>query len=490
MKRGEFNWKRYDNKKTPFTDEEIDQIIENKYHDCLPNTKTYLREGFKKLGGKFKARYTIIVKEDLIDLVLSKRNDLFSRYKLELLDLPDYTENMNKVKFRLYCHNTICGIEIGELTFSSIKTFLDSLEDPFYNLKEFMDKDFITLDWEDLPYLINQFPEFDFSEVRYAGQNIPIKLRCKSCHNIYWVFPIDICSFLQSGCKICKKEKLKELHRLKQQRKWKLEIEAKFPGKFNLDNIYYIDHDSPVQGIICNNCKKEFSQYPQSTLSGLGVCPECAKKDVGLRGRSNIENVKKVTEERYGPGMFDWSKAIYETNQTPITLIDIESGTEFEITPNHLMFGSGTPISHSRSLGERHVHRWLGEHQNIIEYSSEYYIENISGREGKGSVKIDFRITSINNAQTEIWIECNGLQHYKYDPNYIMFKFYSIEEGKRRFKEGIERDKNVKNYCKEHNIIFLEIPYTYYDYDKIYYLLDEFLIKGNQPIIEIPKIEI
>lgn len=489
MERDGKAWVRYDNKKTPFTEEEIENILNTKYHNVLPHTREYIKEGLKKEGGKFKARYSIMVSEDFIE-ELYKANPNFKNLDLDFSKIPKIINRRDDL-ISIICNNTIKDIIVGEIQDSqknwlSKKNNLNRLYPDILNSKPIKeDKNFQGI----LLKLKENNPNIDFSESKIFNYKTHFKVTCITCKSNFW---ITLDRVNKNDCKIhcrtCQKSNKDSIE--KRKTSWIKRMEELHGDMCDYSQCVYINNQIPITGLICKICGKTFSQYAISHKNGLGCCPSCAKIYVGKQLRSNIENVKKVTEERYGPGVFDWSKAIYETNQTPITLIDIESGTEFEITPNHLMFGSGTPISHSRSLGERHVHKWLGEHQDIITYSSEYYVENISGREGRGSVKIDFRITSINNTQTEIWIECNGLQHYKYDPNYIMFKFYSIEEGKRRFKEGIERDKNVKNYCKENSIIFLEIPYTYYDYDKIYHLLDEFLIKGNQPIIEIPEVEI
>lgn len=49
--------------------------------------------------------------------------------------------------------------------------------------------------------------------------------------------------------------------------------------------------------------------------------------------------------------------------------------------------------------------------------------------------------------------------------------------------------KNVRKYCKENNIILIEIPYTYNTYEKISEILKRILIGGESPdIITQPKI--
>lgn len=57
-----------------------------------------------------------------------------------------------------------------------------------------------------------------------------------------------------------------------------------------------------------------------------------------------------------------------------------------------------------------------------------------------------------------MWIEYNGLQHYK-----KVDYFHKTDEG---FLKQLNRDNEVRKYCKENNIILIEIPYTYNTYEK------------------------
>ena len=68
------------------------------------------------------------------------------------------------------------------------------------------------------------------------------------------------------------------------------------------------------------------------------------------------------------------------------------------------------------------------------------------------------------------WIEYNGKQHYK---QYDVFQTFE------RFKLQVLRDLWVKKYCKENNVIFIEIPYIYYSTKKIQDLLQRVIINGE-----------
>lgn len=121
---------------------------------------------------------------------------------------------------------------------------------------------------------------------------------------------------------------------------------------------------------------------------------------------------------------------------------------------------------------------YLVKNDKMLSYSSGYSILNkITGRNSE-KIIIDFKVI-INS--TEYWIEVNGQQHYKY----INF-FHKTESN---FQKQLKRDENVRKYCKENNIILIEIPYTYNTYEKISEVLKRILIEGESPdIITQPKI--
>ena len=96
----------------------------------------------------------------------------------------------------------------------------------------------------------------------------------------------------------------------------------------------------------------------------------------------------------------------------------------------------------------------------------------------KGIVPEDIRLqrVSIDYILTyngkEIWIEYNGTQHYKYIERLHKDK-------KDIFIRQVKRDMWVKKYCKENNITYIEIPYTFYSVPEIQDLLQRVIIKGE-----------
>ena len=67
-----------------------------------------------------------------------------------------------------------------------------------------------------------------------------------------------------------------------------------------------------------------------------------------------------------------------------------------------------------------------------------------------------------------MWIEYNGLQHYK-----KVYYFHKTDEG------FLKQLNEVRKYCKENNIILIEIPYTYNTYEKVEQLLNRVILNGE-----------
>lgn len=488
-------WKRYDNKKTPLTDEEIQDIVNKKYSDCLPHTKEYIANNLRKVGPKFKARICIMVKEDFIEEFL-KLHD-YKNYNFDFSKIPDIIQNKNE-SLIIICKEKINGIDVGELEVSRTSLF-DNLSDPISSLKNFFstnERDNYKVREKYLPRLLEKFNDiFDFTDSIFVDKNFPIRFKCNKCGTYFWDTVSNLIYHRKPKCLNCSKLQKREDSLMESDEKWKTRVFGSHPENCDYTNAVYNGFSSPITGLTCKLCGKEFEQLPEAHLRSVyGCCPECAKKLAGAKSRSNLDNVKQRAEELHGIGTFNWEKAVYVTNQTPITLIDVETGIEFEITPNRLLSeNEGLPINHSKSLGERNVLKWLESESNklILKYYSEKYHpqEEIQGKNVKG-VKIDYEIYQLKGEEVNYWIECNGKQHYEYSPIFYRQFAPNSEESIEEFRKQLKRDNNVRQYCKENNIVFIEIPYTYYSYSKIDDILTRVILNGESPdFIKIPEIK-
>lgn len=85
-----------------------------------------------------------------------------------------------------------------------------------------------------------------------------------------------------------------------------------------------------------------------------------------------------------------------------------------------------------------------------------------------GLLRFDFAIFD-NNCNLLFLCEYDGNQHY----GPIIFGDCSYEEAIIKYKELVKRDTIKNNYCKEHGIKLLRIPY--WEYDNIENIIDEYI---------------
>lgn len=129
------------------------------------------------------------------------------------------------------------------------------------------------------------------------------------------------------------------------------------------------------------------------------------------------------------------------------------SCNNFEFVRGNTLTSTKTKLACKRCLGsissgERTITDWFKQHN--IQYSSQIIFENLRGI-SDGLLRFDFGIKDKNNNFIYL-IEFQGMQHYK-----------SIEYfgGEKQFKIQQEHDNRKRQWCKEHSITLIEIPYNY-----------------------------
>ena len=122
-------------------------------------------------------------------------------------------------------------------------------------------------------------------------------------------------------------------------------------------------------------------------------------------------------------------------------------GREVEVSNNNLKSGGTTSCGCVKSRGERIIGELL--RKNNINFSTQYTFSDL--RSDKNTLlRFDFAIF-INNQLYEL-IEFDGRQHFQ-GPDATWKNSDSLET--------IQRRDNLKNeYCKNHNIKLVRIPYT------------------------------
>ena len=234
--------------------------------------------------------------------------------------------------------------------------------------------------------------------------------------------------------------------------------------------------------LICKKHGIKYSIRPNNHLAGKQFgCPECKREKLNQIHKKSLDKFIDEVESIYGIGRFDFSKVVYINEKTPICLISnkINKNTglkygEFYITPDVLLRGYYIESKYN-SIGESIVGTFL--ETNKIDYIRNFKSTKISGI-SKNLVFIDF---SFEYKNKQYWIEYNGIQHYSFVKYFQTFK---------DFLDQKRRDDNVKQYCIENGIIFIEIPYTYKTQKEIDDLLTEIILNGNLDFkINIPERE-
>ena len=134
--------------------------------------------------------------------------------------------------------------------------------------------------------------KYDYGLVKYQNSHIKVKIKCKSCNNIFLQLPYRHLS--GSGCPVCasgNKSNTKEFI---------LKAIKKHGNKYDYGLVDYINWKIKIK-ILCNKCNTIFEQTPNKHLCGKG-CPRCRESKGEIRtskylGTKNIKFTPQKTFE-------------------------------------------------------------------------------------------------------------------------------------------------------------------------------------------------
>lgn len=275
----------------------------------------------------------------------------------------------------------------------------------------------------------------------YKNERTPIALRHNVC-NYEWdtTTPHD---FLRKGMKHSRCPQCS--HHIRYNQKSFVEAVDKTFGACRykiLSQFKTVADQVYVQCLVCNY---KFWIRGYSLLSGHG-CNKCARKAVANKERKDKEQFQKELDNKY-PGQF---KVLgdYKDRFTPVELL--------HITCNHTITKQPRKLLHSpyckycnMSSGEFMVNAYLIKLGVNYEYG--YILPN--------KLHFDFWLP-----QYRVAIEYDGRQHYESNEFFDKRESLYVRQ---------HRDQLKNQYCKEHNIKLLRIPYTYDSYKKVYQLMKD-----------------
>lgn len=189
----------------------------------------------------------------------------------------------------------------------------------------------------------------------------------------------------------------------------------------------------------CSICQHRWSAAPDKLLSGRG-CPKCANE--------NRRKSKAFTREEFIARLNQANPDIvllgaYVNANTKTTFQCNHCGHIWNTYPFPLLRGVGCP--HCRkSKGEEKIYNYCVNHN--INVRTQVTFDNCQYQR---ALRFDFYLPDLNYC-----IEYDGKQHFE------AIDLFGGENGLRKTQA---RDQIKDQYCEEHNINLLRIPYTEYD---------------------------
>lgn len=280
----------------------------------------------------------------------------------------------------------------------------------------------------------------------YINNTTKIKVLHTVCNHTYEVTPRDFLSGRR--CPNCKNKRISKSntlshHEFMQNLSKVLESDYEVLSEYkNAKTKIKIRHTS---------CGLIYDVLPHKILNG-GRCPTCSFINMG-RNRSKPHHVFVKDVYKVSGGEYEVLGEYYN-NSTKILMRHNSCNTEFLITPDSFLRGSGCAKC-KESTGEQQVRRILDKHN--IRHLSQYKFDDCKYKE---MLSFDFAV--MDDSGAICLIEYQGIQHY------FPVEFFG---GQSAFVEQKVKDDIKRNYTKRKNIPLVEIPYHIKNIET--YLIDE-----------------
>ena len=304
-------------------------------------------------------------------------------------------------------------------------------------------------------------PKYDYSITNYINKRTDIEYICPK-HGVIKQNPSR--HLHGNGCRFCAFERITKLHKKSQEQFIKEAIEACKDKKYSFEKTIYIDRVSPVT-VTCHELDEngeehgDFEISARSLLQGYG-CHKCGEIKQKTFNRKPLEQFIKEANDKFN-SKYDYSDVVYINKDTEIEVIchnKDSNGNEhgkFKVKPVHHLHGSGCPKCNESRL-EREIRIML--EKNNIEYEFEC---NYQRFKWLSKMSLDFYLPQYNIA-----IECQGIQHFKYN------SFFDSDE------TVMKRDEIKRKLCEENGVKLLYfsnlgIDYPYEVFEDKNLLLEE-----------------
>ena len=384
----------------PLSEEEINQIIKERYSNKDEKTKKFIRKALRKYGDRYDYSNVVYVKA------------------IEKVEIICRVEGHKP--FPQTPNNHLNGKGCKKCAFEKIS-----------KLKKLTTKEFIEKANE------VHGDMYDYSKVEYVGMKTEVIIICPK-HGPFSQIPS---SHLQGcGCKQCGIEKQIESQKLNTEKFIKKANEKYGEGTYDYSKVEYIDAKTDVI-IICPK-HGEFTQTPSNHLKGE-KCRSCSNEKLANERRKPLENFINESNEIHGEGTYDYSQVNYVNSHTEVIIICSKHGNFFQKPSKHLI-GQGCPKCKNNYKGEIAVRNFLIK--NKIEFEEQKKFKNCKD---VYSLPFDFYLPKYN-----LCIEFDGIQHFK--PIKRSYKM-TDDEIEKNFKYIQKHDQIKNDYCKNNGIILIRL---------------------------------
>ena len=282
----------------------------------------------------------------------------------------------------------------------------------------------------------------------YVSSKTPIFHKCNVCGEEWKATPESILAGRR--CPQCTKKEI-SLKKTKTHKVYSEQVKEIWGDKIIIIDKYV--NDSTKIKHKCNVCGEEWYVKPNDILNKHG-CPQCAAKTrrETLSSAHKLANINSFNRSKNN--FLNKLKIVlndcvepleeYKGSTTKIKVRCKECGRIWETKPNYLLTGNGCVCS-KKSKGEKKILGFLRSRN--IEPEIEKEFDELVGVGGR-NLRFDFFIKEKN-----VLIEYQGKQHYK-----------SVDRfgGEKALEISKIHDELKRQFCIEHNIKEIEIPYTEY----------------------------
>lgn len=211
----------------------------------------------------------------------------------------------------------------------------------------------------------------------------------------------------------------------------------------------------------CEKHNKYFSKYYETLIHCASGCEDCYAENIRLRCGISEDEFKNRLKDVH-PELIVLGR--YINNSTPIDVYCTKHDHIYTLTPVALL-NRMTCCDKMRITYKEELVCKLLEEKWLFNITRQKIFEDCID---KRHLRFDIYLDDYN-----VLIEYQGEQHYK--P--IKYSSETQEEANIKFEYTKKHDEIKRQYCKDNNILLIEIPYWEFD-DLEYYLFDK-LVRLN-----------